>query len=224
MDTSQNNIGKVSISKQELSTLQPESVNSDILLINSEQEIEEAVKVLRSSDVIGFDTETKPSFKKGQTNNVALLQLATRDICYLFRINQIGLPESVRKLLEDPQVLKIGLSIHDDFHNLHKNHELNPEGFIDLQSFVKDYKIADNSLSRIYAVIFGKRISKSQRLSNWEAHELTPAQQTYAALDAFACIRIYDYLKAGKFSPENSIYFQTTDNISSNSDNNRPSE
>lgn len=197
---------KVTISKQQLAQLPAAQFEGDICVVDKTADISPAVAMLRESDVIGFDTETRPSFKKGQTNTVSLLQLSTRNKCFLFRLNLIGLTQPLIDILQDPDLLKIGVSIHDDFHNLNKITNITPEGFIDLQNYVKNYKIADNSLSRIYAIIFGQRISKGQRLTNWEAETLTPSQQCYAALDAMACINIYDHLSSGKFNPEASPY------------------
>lgn len=196
----------LSISKADLAKLPAAEYSGDIFLVDAPEKVEAAVDILKRADVIGFDTETRPSFKRGQSFQVALLQLATRSQCFLFRLNLIGLPDSVKLILEDENILKIGVSLHDDFHNLNKIFSLNPAGFIDLQPFVKDYGIADNSLSRIYGIIFGHRISKSQRLTNWEASKLTPAQQSYASLDAKSCITIYEHLKAGLFNPYESQY------------------
>lgn len=198
----------VSISKAELATLPAASYKGRIHLVDTPEKVDDAVKALNSSPIIGFDTETRPSFKKGQTFQVALLQLSTRTDCYLIRLNKIGMPAGIQQILEDESKLKIGVSLHDDFHNLHRIYTLQPRGFIDLQPYVKDYLIADNSLSRIYAILFGKRISKGQRLTNWEAAELTPAQQSYAAFDALSCIQIYDHLNSGQFSPDASKYYQ----------------
>ena len=112
------------------------------------------------------------------------------------------------RFLENGDVNKIGLSLKDDFHSLAKLAEFEPQGFIELQSFVKDYQISDNSLQKIYGIIFNQRISKNQRLTNWEASELTESQQHYAAIDAWACQRIYNHLRAGNFHPETSPYIQ----------------
>lgn len=196
------------ITKQELSALPMVSYSGSIFLIDSEEEAVEAAKLLSQEKIIGFDTETKPSFKRGQSNNVALLQLSTRKSTFLIRLNHIGLPSCVKDILENENITKIGVSIHDDFHNLRKLYNLTPGGFIDLQSFVKNYGIADNSLARIYAIIFGMRISKGQRLSNWEADELTAHQQAYAALDALACVQIFDKLNEGEFCVEESPYYR----------------
>lgn len=198
----------VTIPKDQMAAMPAAEFNGKIVMINSIEKVDDAVSALNNADEIGFDTETRPSFKRGQSYKVSLLQLSTHDTCYLFRLNKIGLPDSVKALLENPDIKKIGLSIHDDFHNLNKIAKIEPQGFIDLQPFVKDYRIADNSLTRIHSIIFGKRISKGQRLTNWEAAELTEAQQQYAALDALACLHIYDYITAGNFIPEKSPYFQ----------------
>ncbi len=198
----------VSISKEELATLPAASYQGNIVLVDTASDAEKAVEMLYRESIIGFDTETKPSFKRGQSNKVALLQLSSHTTCFLFRLNHIGLTEPVKKLLEDNRIIKIGLSIHDDFHNLSKISKINPDGFIDLQQYVKEYKIADNSLSRIYGILFDMRISKGQRLTNWEAEELTEHQQTYAALDALACIHIYEHLESGKFDPKTSRHFK----------------
>ncbi|MCH5234660.1 MAG: 3'-5' exonuclease domain-containing protein 2 [Muribaculaceae bacterium] len=196
----------ITISKDELATLPAETFQGEIIVIDSPEKVASAVEDLLTADVIGFDTETRPSFKRGQSFNVALIQLCTPRRCYLFRTNLIGYPEELMKVFEDPNILKVGLSIRDDFHNLRKVNDIVPQGFIDLQNFVKDYKIADNSLSRLYAILFGKRVSKSQRLSNWEIPVLTEAQKSYAALDAYACISIYKYLKEGNFDASKSPY------------------
>lgn len=206
-------IHKVSITKQELASLPAAAFPGEIVLVDSEEGVHSAVKALRAESIIGFDTETKPSFRRGQSNHVALLQLSTHSTCFLFRLNHIGLNPEVRDLLEDPDILKIGVSIHDDFHNLRKLYNLNPSGFIDLQSYVKDFDILDNSLSRIYGILFGKRISKGQRLTNWEAPELTLHQQEYASLDAYACIQIYDHLNTEGFNPSESPYYRTMEEI-----------
>ena len=167
-----------------------------------------AIAYLRDQDVVGFDTETRPSFRKGHVNSVALIQIATKDQCFLFRINRLGIFSELKDFLEDKNVKKIGLSLRDDFHVLHRIQEFSPEGFIDLQDFVKQYNITDCSLQKIYGILFNERISKSQRLSNWEADFLTPQQQVYASIDAWACLRIYNHLLSGDFNPEQSEYVE----------------
>ncbi|MDU1890189.1 MAG: 3'-5' exonuclease [Dysgonomonas sp.] len=184
-----------SITKEELSTLPQEVFTGRIIVVQSEGEAEKAASYLSSFDAIGFDTETRPAFRKGVNHKIALMQLSTCDTCFLFRLNSIGLPDCLAKVLEDPAIKKIGLSLKDDFSAIHKRKPLALVNFVELQSFVKDYGIEDNGLQRIYGILFGKRISKGQRLSNWEAEVLSDAQKMYAAIDAWACLRIFDELK-----------------------------
>lgn len=204
-------VWKTSILKEELAHLPAATFAGSISVIDKQEDAEKAIGILAKENEIGFDTETKPSFRRGEKHEVALLQLSTRKECFLFRLNKTGLPECVKMILENPEILKIGVSIHDDFLNLRKKYDLEPCGFIDLQAFVKDYGIADNSLSRIHGILFGKRISKGQRLSNWEADTLTPHQQEYAALDAVACLDIYDFLRNGHFNYKDSKYYRQFD-------------
>ena len=196
----------VSITKQELAALPAARFPGKVVMVDKDDQIPSVAEALNAETIIGFDTETKPSFRRGQSNNVALLQLSSHTTCYLIRLNHLGLPESIKRVLENPDILKIGVSIHDDFHNLHKISNVNPKGFVELQSYVKDYEIQDNSLSRIYGILFGQRISKGQRLTNWEADTLTDSQRAYAALDARACLRLYRHLLAGGFDPTASAF------------------
>lgn len=184
----------LTINKQQLADLEKETFNGKIYIVDELAEVDKAIAFLSTKQALGFDTETKPAFKRGQVNNVALLQLATEDECFLFRLNKIGYPDVLEELMSDNSIKKIGLSLRDDFAALSKRTGKKPENFIDLQLFVDNYGIEDNSLQKIYAIIFGKKISKSQRLSNWEAVELSPAQQAYAAIDAWACLKIYNHL------------------------------
>lgn len=153
--------------------------------------VEAAVAELRHECLIGFDTETRPSFTKGIRHNISLLQLATRTTAYLFRLQMIGLNETLKALLEDPTVVKVGLSTHDDFRSLQRWMPCAPKGFIELQHYVKAFGIEEMSLQKIFAIVFNERISKTQQLSNWEINPLTPAQCKYAAIDAWACLFIY---------------------------------
>lgn len=192
----------LSIDKESLNKLPTVHYQGKVMVVEDSVTSKNIVASLMNEKEIGFDTETRPSFRKGQTFKVALLQLSTRECCYLFRINKIGFTEELRKLLSSEDVKKIGLSVHDDFNSIRRSEKINFGGFLDLQDYVKDFGIKDISLQKIYAIIFKERISKSQRLTNWEAPQLTSSQQTYAALDAWACLNIYDKLRSGEFVPE----------------------
>ena len=163
-----------------------------IIIIYSAEEARKAVAYLNRCEVVGVDTETRPSFKKGKINDVALLQISTRDTCFLFRLNRIGIPDFLEEFLLN-DVLKIGLSLRDDFNMLRRANKKDPRvgNWIELQDYVGRFGIEEKSLQKIYAILFGKKISKSQRLSNWEADVLTEAQQQYAATDAWATLEIY---------------------------------
>ena len=163
-----------------------------IITIINENDADKAVDYLLSCDILGVDTETRPMFRKGEQHKVALLQVASRDTCFLFRLNDIGIPPSVIRLLEDCTVPKIGLSWHDDLLSLHRRVEFNPGYFVDLQDIVKEIGIKDLSLQKLYANIFHQKISKRQRLTNWEAEVLSDRQKLYAATDAWACIKLYE--------------------------------
>ncbi len=164
-----------------------------IHVVISESEAERAVDFLLSQPILGFDTETKPRFKPGSgMNKVALLQVSTPDTCFLFRLNQIGFPPCIVRLLSDTNVTKVGLSWHDDLMQLHRRADFEAGTFKELQQMVGLIGIKDLSLQKIYANLFGQKISKTQRLTNWEADVLTPSQQIYAATDAWACIQIYN--------------------------------
>lgn len=182
------------IDKATLSTLPAEVFPGRIELVQTPASALKALSFLMDQSIVGFDTETRPNFRKGDSHSVALMQLSTPDICFLFRLNRIGLIPELCDFLESKIVTKIGLSTKDDFHALHRLAPIKPEGFIELQSWIKQFGIGETSLTKIYALVFGKRISKAQRLTNWEATELTSAQQHYAALDAWACLRIYQHL------------------------------
>lgn len=162
-----------------------------IVVVQSESEADKAVDYLLSCDIMGVDTETKPSFKKGHMHKVALLQVSTREVCFLFRLNFIGLPPSVIRLLSNTTVPMIGLSWHDDICSLHRRTDFTPGLFIDIQNIVGRIGIEDLSLQKLYANIFGEKISKRQRLTNWEADVLNEKQKRYAATDAWACINLY---------------------------------
>lgn len=181
--------------KHFLSTLPRALFDGRIITICTPGETEKAVNYLLDSEILGVDTETRPAFKKGQHFKVSLLQVSNRTTCFLFRLNLIGLTPALIRLLEDTTVPKIGLSWHDDLLGLHKRAEFKAGLFIDLQNMVGNIGIEDLSLQKLYGNLFHKKISKAQRLSNWDADILKENQKLYAATDAWACIQLYDEIK-----------------------------
>ena len=166
-----------------------------IFVVYTESDAEKAVAYLKDQRIVGVDTETRPSFKRGTTHKVALLQISTQDTCFLFRLNRIGMPDSLQEFLMS-DTLKIGLSLKDDFNSLRKRQDMHPDrgNWIELQDYVGKFGIEDRSLQKIYANLFGEKISKNQRLSNLEADVLSEGQKLYAATDAWACVEIYNCL------------------------------
>ena len=182
------------IEKAQVAELSRVEFTGTVVVVDTVEKADQAITELSKYSIVGFDTETRPNFKRGTTNKVSLLQLSTADVAYLFRLHIIGLTDSIVSFLEDSSILKIGISIKDDFHSLQRRRELNPAGFVDLQDLVSVIGIKDRSLQKIYALLFGERISKSQRLSNWEIEEYSESQMQYAAIDAWAALKIYNYL------------------------------
>lgn len=178
--------------KKEIQNLPRILFEGRIIVIFSEAEANKAVEYLMTKKILGVDTETRPSFKKGQIHLVSLLQISTNDTCFLFRLNRIGLTDSLIKLLEDCNTTKVGLSLQDDWRQLNLRRNFTPGSYIELQKEVKEIGIEDMSLQKIYANLFGQKIAKNQQLSNWEADTLSPAQQSYAATDAWACLQIHE--------------------------------
>ena len=177
--------------KQLIATLPKVEFKGKIVVIHSQREVKAAVDYLKRQPIVGVDTETRPSFRRGLVYQVALLQVSTLDICFLFRLNMIGLPAELVQLLESDNIQKIGLSLKDDLALLKRRAPFRPQGFLDLQDFVKPMGIEDMSLQKLYANVFGEKISKSAQLTNWENAVLTESQKMYAATDAYTTLRLY---------------------------------
>ncbi|MCR5642986.1 MAG: 3'-5' exonuclease domain-containing protein 2 [Prevotella sp.] len=177
--------------KQLIPSLPRATFPGRIYVVLSKTEADRAVDFLLQQPILGFDTETRPSFKRGKMYKVSLLQVATPDICFLFRLNHTGLTPGLVKLLEDKNVLKVGLSWHDDVNSLHHLGDFKLGTFVDIQQQAKEFGIEDMSLQKLFANLFGKRISKTDQLSNWERDVLNDKQKIYAATDAWACIQLY---------------------------------
>jgi ribonuclease D len=189
---------KSKISKEEVNEMPQTLFGGKIVVVETLEDAKTALQKLQTHKLVGIDTETKPTFTRGQTHKVALLQVATLDECYLFRLNKIGFPVDLAAFFANPKIRKVGLALKDDFVGLNRLYKFKPENIVDLQKIVKEYGILELGLQKIYAVIFGEKISKSQRLTNWELSHLSEQQQLYAATDAWAVLRIYLRLKENK--------------------------
>lgn len=188
------------IDKEQLQSLETAVFPGKIVLLDAEEISPELEEIFRAEKLWGFDTESKPVFKKGAKNRIALIQMATKDTCYLVRLSK-QFPPVLTEIFNNPEVMKVGLSSKDDFLQLRSIcKDLKPQNVVELQSMVKSYGIEELSLQKIYAILFGQRISKTQRLSNWQAPELSEAQQQYAAMDAWSVREIY--LKLQGLTPQ----------------------
>ncbi len=182
------------ISNEQTALLPAIEFRGEIRIVEDERDIAAACKYLAEQSVIGFDTETRPSFRPGVTFRVSLLQLSSPEVCYLFRLNRIPLDKAILQLFENKRLLKVGADVAGDLRSLRQIRHFRDAGFIDLQAIAPEWGIAEKSLRKLSAIVLGQRVSKAQRLSNWEAATLTDKQQLYAATDAWVCTRIYNRL------------------------------
>ena len=194
----ENKIYRENITAEEIAECELDWFKGEMILVDDLDTFHQVFPRLSSSKLLGFDTETKPSFKKGKKHPVSLIQLSTENLACLFRINKIGIPAEMIRILADPKVIKAGVAVHDDIRFLKGVKKFEPAGFVDLQPMVKEYGIESSGLKKLAAIILGIRISKRQQVTDWEAEELSEAQQIYAATDAWVCHEIYRKLKNGQ--------------------------
>lgn len=184
------------ITKEDLQALPLLAFEGKIHTLNTEDDCFKAVKELRKFEVIGFDTEKKPTFNKGEYNHTAMVQLSTMEDAYLFRLNNMGYPSSLFDLMADNSILKLGISIDDDLKDLNKARSFKPKNFTDLNDVVRELGVKHMGVKKLAAVFLESRISKNQQVSNWENETLSPAQLKYAATDAWICLAIYKKLES----------------------------
>lgn len=194
---------QVSISPEEIAALELASFPGEIVMVDAEDEVfDQAIRYLKRQKVLGFDTETRPTFSPDQhSSGTALLQLSGSGKAYLFRLKKCGLPRSLASILANPNIVKVGAATLDDVRGLQKITKFSPKGFVDLQNLVWEYGIRDKSVKKMTAIILGVKISKAQQLSNWEAEKLSESQQKYAATDAWVCREMYLKLMASEKNP-----------------------
>ena len=194
---------RISISQEEIARLELASFPGEIVVVDAlDSKFFAAVRYLRRQKVLGFDTETRPTFTSDQhSNGTALLQLSGKSRAYLFRIQKTGLPHQLVSILSNPSIVKVGAATGDDVRGLLKFAGFTAKGFVDLQSMVWEYGIRDKSVKKMTAIILGVKISKAQQLSNWEAEHLSDSQQRYAATDAWVCREMYLRLQGAAKNP-----------------------
>jgi ribonuclease D len=186
------------ITKEEIRLLPKRSFEGRIIVVDSFPLFKKFIPVIRVEKLWGFDTESRPAFRKGTFNKPALVQFANDAYAFLFRLNRIGLPVELKEIIENPEIQKIGVALHEDLKDLGSYRKLKPAGFIDLQKYGSKFGIEAKGLEKLTAIVLGFRISKSQQVTDWERRDLTPQQLTYAATDAWVCFRIYRELQRAR--------------------------
>ncbi len=174
----------------------------EVIVVDTPEKVEEAVEYLSKQNAIGVDTESRPSFTRGVHYPTALLQIATEERCYLFRLTHVGMPQALADIFANPKITKVGLAFKDDIAGLRRRRDFKPANCIDLQTIVSKYGILDMGLQKIFAICFGRKISKAQQLTNWENSHLTPDQARYASTDAWATLLIYKDIMQTKPLPK----------------------
>lgn len=182
------------IAKEDIQNLPLIRFGGKIHLVDSEKALLAALQLLEHEMILGFDTETKPTFNKGEYNQTALIQLSTLTDAFIIRIKDLGISNPLKNLLEDPDVTKVGISIRDDLKDLKKCRNFRPGGFVDLNDVAGELGIRQIGMKSLSGIFLKSRISKSQQTSNWESRELSNGQLSYAATDAWVCIKIYKML------------------------------
>ena len=191
------------ISKEQLQQLPVRVFEGQVIVIDKPEQVPEAVAYLRKSRILGVDTESRPSFQKGIHYPTALVQIADHKRCFLFRLTHIGMPKELADLFADPNICKVGLAFKDDINGLRRRHDFTPANCVDIQKMVVQYGLLDLGLQKLFAICFGRKISKAQQLTNWENSHLTPEQARYASTDAWATLLIYeDLLKHEQLSQQ----------------------
>lgn len=191
------------IDKEALQKLPIQVFEGQVIVIEQPEQVPEAVNYLLKQKIVGVDTESRPSFKRGIHYPTALVQIADRKRCFLFRLTHIGMPQELADFFANPKICKVGLAFKDDINGLRRRRNFTPANCIDIQKIVPQYGLLDLGLQKLFAICFGRKISKAQQLTNWENSHLTPEQARYASTDAWATLLIYeDLLKHETLSPE----------------------
>lgn len=183
------------ITKEEVDKLALIQYEGPITIIRTEAEFDKEIDAISAHPVLGFDTETRPSFKKGKVYPTSMIQLSSADHAWLIRVSRLGYPGRLRELFSSGEILKVGTGLNDDLRKMRSDFNFEPDGFLDLQRYVEAFRIEEKGLKKMSAIILGRRISKSQQVSNWDADHLTEAQIRYAATDAWICLEIYSRLR-----------------------------
>ncbi len=186
---------KTSITKEEITHLPLIKFSGKIILKNGDNDIDAIMEEMYAAKMVGFDTETKPTFRKGQINPIALLQFALNGKSFIFRVHKTGVPQELVDFLSDPAIAKIGVALDDDFVQLRRQVDFEPQNIVDLNKLAPQLGVENIGVRNLSGIFLGGRVSKNQQTSNWENPELTKSQLNYAATDAWVCLKIYQKMQ-----------------------------
>lgn len=195
MENNNLNLENSTITREEINALPLMKFDGPIHVVDQKDQVKPAVERLLQEDVLGFDTETKPSFKKGVSYLPALIQFANDEEAWLFRINGNGMHKAILEVLQSEKTKKVGVALHDDIKHLQKVRKFKPSGFVDVASVANDAGILKRGLRNMTGILLGGRLSKSAQLTNWAQGTLTKNQLVYAATDAWVSLKLYHRFK-----------------------------
>jgi ribonuclease D len=187
------------ISKEDINLLPLGKYEGDIVIIDQISQLATAFEAINQHAFVGFDTETKPVFVRGESNKVSLLQIAVPGQVFLVRIHLTGLTKEIIDFFENNEIKKLGVGLRDDLIFLQRIAPFEPAGFIELNQMVNTLEIEANGLRKLAAIILGFRISKNAQVSNWEASVLNEKQLVYAATDAWVCLEMFNKIRTLDF-------------------------
>ena len=184
----------VTISNEDINLLPLGTFEGEVVVVSDKEELTKVFEEIAQATHVGFDTETKPVFVKGQRNKVALMQIALPEKVFLIRLKASGIVPEMIDFLQNENILKIGVGIRDDIKAVQVLKRFKPAGFIELTDTTKLAGIEVESVKKLTGLVLGFRISKSAQTSNWEAENLDSKQISYAARDAWVCLKIWNAL------------------------------
>ncbi len=185
---------RLNITSDEINALPLSAFDGNVTVIQDKESLPHAFAEIAKHKLVGFDTETKPVFVKGVRHNVALMQVALPERVFLIRIKFTGVTDEIVRFLENDKVLKVGVGVRDDIKALQALRKFTPSGFVELADMARNAGLEVESVKKLTALLLGFRISKSAQTSNWEAEKLDAKQVSYAATDAWVCLKIYEKL------------------------------
>ena len=179
------------ISREEMIELPIRRYEGSVRLVAAPPDLQRAMQDIGQESVVGFDTETRPAFRPGESYPPSLVQFATAGAVYLLQVQQQDYSAAMREIFSSAKVIKAGVSVTDDLRNLKKLFEFEERAVVDLGKVAKRHGLKQTGVRNLAGIFLGTRIPKGAKTTNWAARRLTPQQIAYAATDAWACRELY---------------------------------